>query len=75
MIRLTRSHIQPIGIDFGTDSIKLIQLEVTGQSLAVVAAARRQISPGPWDDPQRVAQIGVLLRQMLRQGGFSGRGS
>ncbi|MCC6238767.1 MAG: pilus assembly protein PilM [Phycisphaerales bacterium] len=73
MIRLTRSHIQPIGIDFGTDSIKLIQLEVTGQSLAVVAAARRQISPGPWDDPQRVAQIGVLLRQMLRQGGFSGR--
>jgi len=43
MIRLTRSQLQPIGLDIGCDSIKLPQVESFGQTLAVVAAARQTL--------------------------------
>jgi type IV pilus assembly protein PilM len=74
MIRLTRSQVQPIGIDVGSDSVKMLQLETIGQTLAVVAAARQAIPPGARENPEmRLAVATDLIRQMLRHGRFVGR--
>ena len=43
MIRLTRAQVQPIGLDIGHDSVKLLQLEVVGETLSVTAAARHAL--------------------------------
>ena len=87
MLRLRRSQIQPIGIDIGQDSVKMLQLEVVGQSVAAHAACRREL---PTEDRTSNAPAAVptappaqknirswdaaagLIRQMLRTGGFSG---
>jgi type IV pilus assembly protein PilM len=74
MIRLTRSQIQPIGLDIGRDSIKMIQLEVVGNSLSVRAAARRSMPDEAKADPQlRLSVAAEMVRQMLREGAFVGR--
>lgn len=74
MIRLTRSQVQPIGIDVGSDSVKMLQLETIGQTLAVVAAAREAIPPAAREKPElRLACASDLIRQMLRHGKFVGR--
>jgi type IV pilus assembly protein PilM len=74
MLRLTRSQVQPIGLDIGSDSIKMLQVETSGQTLSVVAAAREALPPHAREKPElRVALVVDLIRQMLRHGGFSGR--
>jgi type IV pilus assembly protein PilM len=74
MIRLTRSQVQPIGLDIGSDSIKMLQVETVGQSLSVVAAARESLPQTARESPElRLPLIVDLVRQMLRHGGFSGR--
>ena len=42
MFRLTRTQVQPIGLDIGRDAIKMLQLEVVGESLAAVAGALKE---------------------------------
>jgi type IV pilus assembly protein PilM len=74
MFRLTRSQLQPIGIDIGHDSIKMLQLEVVGQSLEVRAACRRPLPLEARAQKELRLPLAVeLVRQMLRQGRFSGR--
>jgi type IV pilus assembly protein PilM len=84
MIRLTRSQVQPIGLDIGFDSIKMMQVETVGgslpmnrqgtQTLSVVAAERQVIPPDAREKPEtRLAAVTDLVRQMFRQGGFAGR--
>ena len=74
MIRLTRSQIQPIGLDIGFDSIKMLQLEALGQTLSVVAAARQQFPEEVRTQPELRLPLAVdMIRKMLRQGGFVGR--
>ena len=74
MIRLTRSQVQPIGLDIGCDSIKMMQVETVGQTLSVVAAARQPVPLAAREKPElRLPLIVDLVRQMLRHGGFSGR--
>jgi type IV pilus assembly protein PilM len=74
MIRLTRSQLQPIGLDIGHDSIKMLQLEVTGNFLSVRAAGRSGFSDEAKAQPRvRLAMAGEMVRQMLREGAFSGR--
>jgi len=74
MIRLTRSQVQPIGMDLGLDSIKMLQLEVAGESLSVVAAAKQSLPEELRQQPeQRAAATMDLLRGMLRSGSFVGR--
>ncbi len=74
MVKLSRSQLQPIGLDIGRDSIKMIQLEVIGDALAVRAAARRNLPDEVKADPQlRMPVAAEMVRQMLREGGFSGR--
>lgn len=74
MIRLMRSQVQPIGLDLGYDGIKMLQLEVIGQSLSVLAAAKRATGEATDCDPiGRLERLGETIRRMLKQGGFSGR--
>jgi type IV pilus assembly protein PilM len=75
MIRLTRSQVQPIGVDLGADSVRMLQLEVmAGRTLSVCAAARREIPEAAGLDPARRLTLACdLVRQMLRQDGFVGR--
>jgi type IV pilus assembly protein PilM len=74
MIRLTRAQIHPIGIDIGQDSIRMLQLEVVGESLSVIAAARETFSEEVRRQPQlRLAAATEMIRRMVRTGGFSGR--
>jgi type IV pilus assembly protein PilM len=75
MIRFTRAQIQPIGVDIGSASVKLLQMEVAGLSLSAIAAAREQLPTGTaletW--PERTAAAADLIRHMLRHNAFSGR--
>lgn len=74
MIRLTRAHVQPIGLDIGHDSVKMLQLEVVGESLAVVAAASQTFSQEAKTQPElRMAMAVSMIRHMLRHNSFSGR--
>ncbi len=74
MIRLTRAQILPIGVDVGHDSVKMIQLEVIGDSLTVTAAAKMPLPAEVKDQPElRIAVASDLIRQMLRQHPFRGR--
>jgi type IV pilus assembly protein PilM len=74
MLRLTRSQVQPIGLDLGADSVKLIQLEVTDNALSVVAAARQPLPDEARAHPDvRLAVSMDLVRQMLRNHPFVGR--
>jgi type IV pilus assembly protein PilM len=75
MIRFQRAQIHPIGVDIGSDSVKLLQLEAQSKSLAVVAAARQPLPDGAAgkDLADRTAIAADLIRQMLRRNAFSGR--
>src|SRR4051794_6556979 len=74
MIRLTRSQLQPIGLDIGSDSIKMLQTEAFGQTLRVVAAAKQSMPPEAREKPELRIPLAIeLVRQMFRHGGFSGR--
>ncbi|MCC7351866.1 MAG: pilus assembly protein PilM [Phycisphaerales bacterium] len=73
MIRLTRAQLQPIGIDIGQDSIKMMQLETTGNTLSVVAAARQSFPPEVRDHSELRMPLAVeMIRQMRRQNDFKG---
>ncbi len=73
MIRLTRSKVQPIGLDIGSDSIRMLQLEQVGDSLSVVAALRRTRNGGAVCESGKPDNLQDTLRDMIRQGGFHGR--
>ncbi len=75
MIRLTRSQVQPIGLDIGCDSIKMLQLEIVGgNTLAVVAAARQQFPDEVRAQPELRLPLAVdMIRKMFRQAPFVGR--
>lgn len=74
MIRFTRAHTLPIGVDIGHDSVKMLQVEAVGESLSVTAAAKMPLPPEVKTDPQlRMPLACDLIRQMLRQHPFRGR--
>jgi type IV pilus assembly protein PilM len=74
MLRLTRAQAQPIGVDIGHDSIKLLQLQVVGNELEVIAAAKQQIPDEVRAEPELAMKTIVdMIRQMLRHQPFIGR--
>jgi type IV pilus assembly protein PilM len=77
MIRLTKAQLQPIGLDIGHDSIKMIQLESSGSTLSVHAAARQALSDEvksrAAEAPEAFLAASVeLIKQMLRGSGGVG---
>jgi type IV pilus assembly protein PilM len=75
MIRFTRAQVQPIGVDIGSDSVKLLQMEIVGNTLSVIAAARQPLPPAAKsiDLKDRTAAAAELVRRMLRHNHFSSR--
>jgi type IV pilus assembly protein PilM len=72
MFRLRRHQPQPIGVDLGSDSIKLLQVETVGEQLRVVASALDDA--GAFSTfSQRLNHAGERVREQLRSGGFVGR--
>src|SRR5437762_2962609 len=67
MMGLSQRQIGPIGLDIGSDSIKMLQLQRSGQRLSVRAAASQ-----PYSQIQG-EQLSNLIAQMLRQADFRGR--
>lgn len=74
MIRLTRAQTQPIGLDIGSDSVRMLQLEVANNQLSVLAAAQQQLPDDAKNDANRRIPAAVeIIKSMITQPGFSGR--
>ncbi len=66
--------LQPIGLDLGHNSIKMLQLAIDGGQVSVVAADETRIEPGIDPNEQAGRQFIVsAIRQMLARGHFQGR--
>src|SRR5580658_4100407 len=80
MFRLNRPQTQPIGVDIGHDSVKMLQLEVREKGLAVHASARRMLdgasSAGQGNAAELISpQAAQAIRELMRVGKFNGRSS
>src|SRR4051794_20648644 len=74
MFRLTRAQILPIGVDIGSDSVKMLQVEAVGTNLEVTAAAKMPLPAEAKTQPElRVALASDLIRRMLHEHPFKGR--
>src|SRR5437868_1506052 len=80
MFRLTRTQVQPIGLDIGRDAIKMLQLEVMGGEGSAersVHATAGGIAEFPQDAKlaahARMALLPEMIRQMMRQNAFVGK--
>lgn len=66
--------LQPIGLDIGHNSIKMIQLLINGEQLSVIAAQKARIDPGINGDGQERSRFVIsAIKQMLTEGNFHGR--
>jgi type IV pilus assembly protein PilM len=64
----------PIGVDFGTDAIRLAQVQWTGSEFALTAAATADVPSHIRNDPAgRAAFFVESIRDLMAQGGFKGR--
>lgn len=72
---LFRPAALPIGIDFGTETLRLAQVSCgTGGEYRVVAAASLDVPTTARNDPQQRLQFFVAsLKDLLASGGFRGR--
>ena len=69
----TRS-CQPIGLDIGHNSIKMIQLREDSGNISVIAADKVQIDPALNEDTNAKRDfILYAIKQMLAHSGFHGR--
>lgn len=67
-------HCQPIGLDIGNSSVKMIQLAINGEYVRIVAADKVRIDPEVNNDVQvRRNFIISAIKQMLADNNFSGR--
>jgi type IV pilus assembly protein PilM len=68
------ADIQPIGLDIGHDSVKMLQLEVDGGILKVRRASRRRLEASKCGKGEAGIDAALeLAGDMLRHGGFAGR--
>jgi len=66
--------LQPIGLDIGHNSIKMIQLLINGEQLSVIAAQKARIDPSINGDGQERSRFVIsAIRRMLTEGNFHGR--
>ena len=72
-LSLNKARVSPIAIDFGADTIKLLQL-MPGRPAQLAAAAAAMLPPGTRKNPtERISAIGSTLRTLLKQAPFKGR--
>ncbi|MEM6392905.1 MAG: pilus assembly protein PilM [Planctomycetota bacterium] len=69
-----RPNYCPIGIDLGTSSVKLIQLERTGDGVRVIAASAVSLPQGVHPDtPEYHPAVGEAIKRALNKGAFHGK--
>ena len=74
MWNLLRNKSWPIGLDIGTDSIKMLQVRKVGAVLGVCACGRWRFPESVGGDASARRKLTIeAVRQMLRQGNFRGR--
>ena len=71
---LSRKKYWPIGLDLGTDGIRMLQLQRVGGMLSVAACARWQYGDSAGEDGRRRGQLAAgAVREMLHDHPFRGR--
>lgn len=66
--------LRPIGLDIGHNSIKMLQLAITGEQVSVVAADETRLKPDIDSDKQAGQQFVVsAIKDMLARGNFQGK--
>ncbi|MCK4626056.1 MAG: hypothetical protein KAV00_12140, partial [Phycisphaerae bacterium] len=63
----------PIGVDLGSSSLKMAQIEYSNKKLELLAAKSIEIPPEYHDDPDR--RLGIQaenINHILKSGGFKG---
>jgi type IV pilus assembly protein PilM len=66
--------VNPIGVDFGTDCLRMAQVQVTDGEPRIVAAASADVPTHVRNDPNARASFFVeTVRDLLSQGKFKGR--
>jgi len=71
---LTNNTYRPIGLDIGHSSIKMIQLMLNGDHLAVHASEQIKIDPEINSDQQKRKEfITASIRRILEKGNFQGK--
>jgi type IV pilus assembly protein PilM len=69
-----RADIQPIGLDIGHDSVKLLQLQANGNMVAVRAAASSAIESDPTKKSEASLDAAMaVVGRLMQNGGFAGR--
>lgn len=64
----------PVGVDFGTDCLRLAQVEAVDGEYRLVAAASAEVPSHVRNDPAgRMTFFSQTLRELLAQGNFRGR--
>mgnify|MGYP001155026322 CR=1 FL=1 len=72
--KLKTRCIEPIGLDIGHDSIKMIQLETDGSKVRVLAAGRARIPVEiRGDEASKISFVTDKVREMLADRPFHGR--
>jgi type IV pilus assembly protein PilM len=72
--RLKTRGLQPIGLDIGHNSIKMIQLAMNGEHISILAADKVRVEAGMNGDGEaRRSFVISAIKQMLAEGKFRGR--
>ncbi|MDD5064310.1 MAG: pilus assembly protein PilM [Phycisphaerae bacterium] len=71
--KLKTRSLQPIGLDIGHNSIKMIQLVMSGEHISILAADKVHIRGMNGDEKARRSFIISAIKKMLAEGKFHGR--
>jgi type IV pilus assembly protein PilM len=72
--KLKTRGLQPIGLDIGHNSIKMIQLAMNGEHISILAADKVRVEAGMnGDEEARRSFVISAIKQMLAKGKFRGR--
>jgi len=75
MFELLKAKISPIGLDVGCNSIKMLQLEKSGEKTSVIAADEAQLVTEAADDQQAASRNAIIaaIKEILARGRFQKR--
>jgi type IV pilus assembly protein PilM len=74
MLEFLKTKTSPIGLDVGSNSIKMLQLESGSDKPAVIAADEAHLGPEIGDDPQAARDATVAaIKEILARGHFQKR--
>jgi type IV pilus assembly protein PilM len=74
MFRISNNNVQAIGLDLGSDSVRMIQLSFAGGKISVAAADECELAIAPEASEEQRREIVVdTIKKMIAREGFSGK--